>query len=149
MNTPVWRILLLMSMIGLTVTYQGTSKLDQTTYAVSYQLKNGYLTTVHVTGGHMDIIDPKGNRVGYADIMEGLEISSGGQATLRIRVVLTEPLKALVGKHPTNARVTFRGYVTYDTGWLSWLFGSGKLEFEENAPLSMILEYLGAYGIND
>jgi hypothetical protein len=149
MATPVWRILVLMSMIGLTVTYQGTSKLDQTTYAVSYRLNNGYLTTVHVTGGHMDIIDPKGNRVGYGDIMEGLEIPSGGQATVRIRVVLTEPLKALVGKYPTNARVTFRGYVTYDTGWLSWLFGSGKLEFEENAPLSMILEYLGAYGIND
>lgn len=97
----------------------------------------------------MDIVDPKGYRVGYGDVVETIEIPSGGQATLRIRVVLTEPLKTLVGRYPSDTRVTFRGYITYDTGWLSWLFGKGKLDFEENAPLSMILEYLGLYGIKD
>lgn len=137
-----------MSMLGMTMSYQGATKLDQTTYVVSYQLKNGFLTSVHVSGGHMDIIDPKGNRVGYADIMDSIAITSGGQSTLKIRAVLSEPLKVLIAKYPSDARVTFRGYVMYDTGWLSWAFGSGKLEFEENAPLSMILEYLGLYGVD-
>jgi len=97
----------------------------------------------------MDIVDPQGYRVGYADIIDSIEITSGGQSTLKIRTVLSEPLKVLIAKYPSDARVTFRGYIMYDTGWLSWVFGSGKLEFEENAPLKMILEYLGLYGVND
>jgi len=147
MTTPVWKILVLMSLLGMTITYQGTQKLDQTTYVTSYSLRNGYLTTVRVSSGHMDIIDPKGTRVAYADIEEYVEMHSGGQATLRIRVILTEPLSVLIKRYPADARVTFRGHIIYDTGWLSWLFGSGKLEFEENVPMSMILEYLGLYKI--
>jgi hypothetical protein len=133
--------------LGLTVTYGGTSKLDNTTYLVSYVLKNGYLTTVHISGGHMDIVDPSGQRVAYADVVDSLEIRSGEQATLKIRVILTEPLRTLIKRYPADAQVTFRGYILYDTGWLSWAFGSGKLEFEETAQLKMVLEYLGMYEI--
>jgi len=145
--TPAWKILVLMSLLGLTMTYGGTSRLDDTTYTVSYVLKNGHLTTVHISGGHMDIVDPKGQRVAYADVVDSLEMRSGEQATLKIRVILTEPLRVLVKRYPADARVTFRGYILYDTGWLSWIFGSGKLEFEETAPLTMVLEYLGIYEI--
>lgn len=147
MITPIWKILLLMSLLGITLSYQDTRKLDQTTYVTSYQLRNGYLTTVRVLSGHMDIIDPKGIRIAHADIDEPVEMSSGGQASLRIRVILTEPLSVLTKRYPAEARVVFKGHIMYDTGWLSWLFGSGKLEFEESAPMSMILEYLGLYGI--
>jgi len=129
------------------MTYQGTRKLDQTTYVTSYLLKNGYLATVRVSSGHMDIVDPKGIRVAYADIEESIEMSPGAQATLRIRVILSEPLSILTKRYPEDAQVTFKGYIVYDTGWLSWLFGYGKLEFEEKVPLSMILEYLGLYEI--
>jgi len=129
------------------MTYQGTRKLDQTTYVTSYLLKNGYLATVRVSSGHMDIVDPKGIRVAYADIEESVEMSPGAQATLRIRVILSEPLSILTKRYPEDAQVTFKGYIVYDTGWLSWLFGYGKLEFEEKVPLSMILEYLGLYEI--
>jgi len=147
--TPLWKILILMSMLGLALSYQGTTKIDQTTYVISYQLRNGYLTTVRISGGHMDIVDPKGIRVAYADILEPVEISPGQQSTLRINVKLAEPLRVLTARYSSETRVTFRGHVMYETGWLSWLFGSGKLEFEESAPLSTILEYLGLYGIND
>jgi len=95
----------------------------------------------------MDIVDPKGIRVAYADIEESIEMSPGAQATLRIRVILSEPLSILTKRYPEDAQVTFKGYIVYDTGWLSWLFGYGKLEFEEKVPLSMILEYLGLYEI--
>lgn len=95
----------------------------------------------------MDIVDPNGQRVAHADVIDSLEMRSGEQATLKIRVILTEPLRVLVKRYPTDARVTFRGYILYDTGWLSWIFGSGKLEFEETAPLTMVLEYLGIYEI--
>jgi len=95
----------------------------------------------------MDIVDPKGQRVAYADVVDSLEMRSGEQATLKIRVILTEPLRVLVKRYPADARVTFRGYILYDTGWLSWILGSGKLEFEETAPLTMVLEYLGIYEI--
>lgn len=147
MTTPVWRILVLMSLLGMTMTYHATQKLDQTTYMTSYWLRNGYLTTVRVSSGHMDIIDPKGIRVAYADIDEPVEMSSGAQATLKIRVVLSEPLSILTKRYPADAQMTFKGFVVYDTGWLSWLFGFGKLEFEEKVPMSMILEYLGLYEI--
>jgi len=147
MTTPVWRILVLMSLLGMTMTYQGTRKLDQTTYVTSYLLKNGYLTTVRVSSGHMDIVDPKGIRVAYADIEEPVEMPSGAQATLRIRVILSEPLSVLTKRYPADARMTFRGYVDYDTGWMSWLFGFGRLEFEEKVPMSMILQYLGLYEV--
>jgi hypothetical protein len=130
------------------MTYQDTRKLDQTTYVTSYLLKNGYLTTVRVSSGHMDILDPNGVRVAYADIEQPIEMPSGGQATLRIRVILSEPLSVLTKRYPPDARVTFRGYINYDTGWLSWLFGYGRLEFEEKVPIRMILEYLGLYGID-
>lgn len=136
-----------MSLLGISMTYQGTRKLDQTTYVTSYQLRNGYLATVRVSSGHMDIVDPQGVRVAYADIEESIEMPPGAQATLRIRVILSEPLNVLTKRYPADAQVTFKGYIVYDTGWLSWLFGSGKLEFEEKVPISMILEYLGLYGI--
>jgi len=129
------------------MTYQGTQKLNQTTYVTSYLLRNGYLATVRVSSGHMDIVDPQGVRVAYADIEESIEMPTGAQATLRIRVILSEPLNVLTKRYPAEARVTFKGYIVYDTGWLSWLFGSGKLEFEEKVPMSMILEYLGLYGV--
>lgn len=148
MITPLWKILILMSMLGLALSYQGTTKVDQTTYLVSYRLRNGYLTTVHISGGHMDIVDPKGIRVGYADIVEPLEMPPGRQSTLTINVKLSEPLKVLTARYPSDTRVKFTGHVMYDTGWMSWLLGSGKLEFEESAPLSTILEYLGLYGID-
>ncbi len=147
MTTPVWRILVLMSLLGMTMTYQGTRKLDQTTYVTSYWLRNGYLTTVRVSSGHMDIIDPKGIRVAYADIEESVEMPPGAQATLKIRVILSEPLSILTKRYPADAQMIFKGYIIYDTGWLSWLFGFGKLEFEEKVPMSMILEYLGLYEI--
>jgi len=137
-----------MSLLGISVTYQGTQKLNQTTYVTSYQLRNGYLATVRVSSGHMDIVDPNGVRVAYADIDESIEMPPGAQATLRIRVILSEPLNVLTKRYPADAQVTFKGYIVYDTGWLSWLFGSGKLEFEEKVPMSMILEYLGLYGID-
>jgi len=137
-----------MSLLGITMTYQDTRKLDQTTYVTSYLLKNGYLTTIRVSSGHMDILDPNGVRVAYADIEQPIEMPSGGQATLRIRVILSEPLSVLTKRYPSDARVTFRGYINYDTGWLSWLFGYGRLEFEEKVPIRMILEYLGLYGID-
>jgi len=130
------------------MTYQETRKLDKTTYVTSYQLRNGYLATVRVSSGHMDIVDPQGVRVAYADIEESIEMPQGAQATLRIRVILSEPLSVLTKRYPADARVTFKGHIVYDTGWLSWLFGSGKLEFEEKVPMSMILEYLGLYGID-
>jgi len=95
----------------------------------------------------MDIVDPQGVRVAYADIEESIEMPTGAQATLRIRVILSEPLSVLTKRYPADARVTFKGHIVYDTGWLSWLFGSGKLEFEEKVPMSMILEYLGLYGV--
>jgi len=149
MTTPVWRILVLMSLLGMTMTYQGTRKVDQTTYVTSYWLRNGYLTTVRVSSGHMDIIDPKGIRVAYADIEESVEMSPGAEATLKIRVILSEPLSVLTKRYPADAQMTFNGYIVYDTGWLSWLFGSGKLEFEEKVPMRMILEYLGLYGVEE
>jgi len=136
-----------MSLLGISMTYQGTQKLNQTTYVTSYLLRNGYLATVRVSSGHMDIVDPQGVRVAYADIEESIEMPTGAQATLRIRVILSEPLNVLTKRYPAEARVTFKGYIVYDTGWLSWLFGSGKLEFEEKVPMSMILEYLGLYGV--
>jgi len=140
--------MLLMSLLGITMTYQETRKLDKTTYVTSYQLRNGYLATVRISSGHMDIVDPQGVRVAYADIEESIEMPQGAQATLRIRVILSEPLSVLTKRYPADARVTFKGHIVYDTGWLSWLFGSGKLEFEEKVPMSMILEYLGLYGID-
>jgi len=130
------------------MTYQETQKLNQTTYVTSYQLRNGHLATVRISSGHMDIVDPQGVRVAYADIEESIEMSPGAQATLRIRVTLSEPLNVLTKRYPADAQVTFKGHIIYDTGWLSWLFGSGKLEFEEKVPMSMILEYLGLYGID-
>jgi len=129
------------------MTYQGTRKLDQTTYVTSYWLRNGYLATVRVSSGHMNIVDPDGIRVAYADIEESIEMPPGAQATLRIRVILSEPLSVLTKRYPADARVTFKGYIVYDTGWLSWLFGYGRLEFEEKVPMSMILEYLGLYEV--
>lgn len=147
MTTPIWKILVLMSLLGMTVTYQGTRKLDETIYVTSYALKNGYLTTVRISSGHMDIIDPQGIHVAYADIEEAVSMTPGTQTTLRIRVTLTEPLNVLTQRYPADSRMTFKGYVVYDTGWLSWLFGFGTLEFEENVPMSMILEYLGLYEI--
>ena len=66
MTTPVWKILVLMSMLGMTMRYQETRKLNQTTYVTDYLLRNGYLTTVRVSSGHMDIVDPNGIRVAYA-----------------------------------------------------------------------------------
>jgi len=147
MTTPVWKILVLMSMLGMTMRYQETRKLNQTTYVTDYLLRNGYLTTVRVSSGHMDIVDPQGIRVAYADIEEPVEMPPGAQSTLKIRVILSEPLGILIKRYPSDAQVTFKGYIIYDTGWLSWLFGYGRLEFEEKVPMSMILEYLGLYEI--
>jgi len=147
MITPIWKILLLMSVLGLTLSYQATVKLDQRTYMVSYTLRNGHLTTVRISSGYMEIIDPNGLRIGNADIVDPVEIAPGGQATLKIHVVLTEPLSVLTKRYAAEERVTFRGHIMYDTGWLSWLLGSGKLEFDEKVPIGMILEYLGLYGV--
>ena len=136
---------MLISMLGLSASYVGTDKVGTKSYVVRYALTNGRLSTLSISSGELEVVDPAGLVVAKGHLRRPITLGTGESTILEVDLSLSDALSVLVGRYSRDARMTFRGYVDYNTGWLSWLFGAGRLEFEEKIPMQTILDYLGLY----